>query len=379
MAKNIVLCLDGTGNEFGDQNSNVVKLYSVLVQDPQTQVAYYHPGLGTMGAPGAWSKLAQWWTKMKGLAFGAGLAANIGDAYCYLMATYQPGDNIYIFGFSRGAYTARALAAMLHMYGLLRPGNEVLVPYITRLFRTQDEKIFALADQFAATFSHPCKPFFLGLWDTVSSVGWIYNPVKLPYTAMNPDISIVRHAVSIDERRCMFRQNLWSNPTAAQDVQQIWFAGVHSDVGGSYKEAQSGLAKIALKWMLDEAGVAGLRVDAEKRDRILGATDSAFSKPDEKAFIHHSLRGFWWLLELWPKRYWSAAEKHYKWRWPLGSPRYIAPGSTIHSTVIARMNAQLSPPYKPSNLPQDYKTTPLPDRRDAPASQPVREKSAYQG
>lgn len=360
MPKNIVICLDGTANEFGEKNSNVIKLYGVLVQDPQAQVAYYHPGLGTMGAPGAWSKLAQWWTRVKGLAFGFGLAASIGDAYCYLMATYQPGDNIYIFGFSRGAYTARALAAMLHMYGLLRPGNEGLVPYITRLFRAHDKAIFALAAQFAATFSRPCKPRFLGLWDTVSSVGWIYSPVKLPYTAMNPDISIVRHAVSIDERRAMFRQNLWSNPSAGQDVQEVWFAGVHSDVGGQCKESQSSLAKLTLRWMLDEAAVAGLRVDSAKRDRVLGITDPAFAKPDEKAPMHDSLHGFWWPLELLPKRYWSwtATPPGYKWRWPLGRPRFIAAGSTIHSSVVARMNAQLSPPYKPSNVPDDRKVTP---------------------
>src|SRR5262245_60564890 len=116
MPKNIVICCDGTGNEFGETNSNVVKLYRVLVQDYQTQVAYYHPGLGTMGAPSALGKLAQWWTKVKGLAFGYGLKDNIGDAYSYLMETYQPGDSVYLFGFSRGAYTVRALAAMLYMY-----------------------------------------------------------------------------------------------------------------------------------------------------------------------------------------------------------------------------------------------------------------------
>src|SRR5215813_774939 len=195
MPKNIVICLDGTANEFGQKNSNVIKLYATLVQDPQAQVAYYHPGLGTMGAPGALTKLAQSWTRLKGLAFGYGLAAGIGDAYSFLMETYQAGDNIYIFGFSRGAYTARSLAAMLHMYGLLRPGNEALVPYITRLFRSHDKAIFALAAKFKDTFSSPCKPRFLGLYDTVSSVGWIYSPVKLPYTAQNPDVSIVRHAV----------------------------------------------------------------------------------------------------------------------------------------------------------------------------------------
>jgi uncharacterized protein (DUF2235 family) len=357
MPKNIVICLDGTGNEFGDTNSNVIKLYKVLTQDPQTQVAYYHPGLGTMGAPGALSRLAQWWTRVKGLAFGYGLADNIGDAYCFLMANYQPDDNVYIFGFSRGAYTARALAAMLHMYGLLRPGNEILVPYITRLFRSKDRRIFALAGEFRSTFSRPCKPKFLGLWDTVSSVGWIYNPIKLPYTAMNPDIKIVRHAISIDERRAFFRQNLWSNGNDAQDVQQVWFAGVHSDVGGGYAEAECGLAKIALEWMLNEAVASGLRVDAPKKDRVLGYTDSLFAKPDARAKIHKSLHGWWWFLELWPKRYWdsSADPPGYKWMWPLGRPRYIAPGSTIHSTVVARMEATLDKPYKPSNLPEERK------------------------
>jgi uncharacterized protein (DUF2235 family) len=360
MPKNIVICLDGTSNEFGDTNSNVIKLYGVLVQDPQVQIAYYHPGLGTMGAPGAFTRLSQWWTKLKGLAFGYGLAANIADACAYLMANYQPGDSIFIFGFSRGAYTARALAAMLHMYGLLRPGNEVLVPYITRLFRGHGKEVFALAPKFQATFSRPCKPFFLGLWDTVSSVGWIYNPLKLPYTAMNPDISVVRHAVSIDERRAMFRQNLWSNPTAGQDVQQVWFAGTHSDVGGGYAESESGLAKLALEWMLNEATAAGMRVDAAKRDRVLGVTDPRFAKPDPAAKMHKSLHGFWWLLELWPKRYWDAnsTPPGYKWKWPLGSSRSIAPGSTVHSSVIARMNASLDKPYRPSNLPEDRKVVP---------------------
>src|SRR5262249_6689795 len=360
MPKNIVICLDGTANEFGKKNSNVIKLYGTVVQDPQTQVAYYHPGLGTMGAPGAWSKLAQLWTRLKGLAFGYGLAAAIGDAYSYLMETYQPGDNIYIFGFSRGAYSARALAAMLHMYGLLRPGNEALVPYITRLFRSHDKAIFALAAKFKDTFSSPCKPRFLGLYDTVSSVGWIYSPVKLPYTAQNPDVSIVRHAVSIDERRAMFRQNLWTNPSPGQDVQEVWFAGVHSDVGGQCAESESGLAKIALQWMIDEASAAGLRVDAAKRDRVLGFTDPAFTKPNEKAAMHNSLHGFWWVLEFLPKRYWSTTSTppDYKWYWPLGRRRFIAPGSTVHSSVIVRMNAQLSPPYKPANLPTDYNVTP---------------------
>jgi uncharacterized protein (DUF2235 family) len=358
MPKNIVICCDGTGNEFGATNSSVVKLYSVLVQDPQVQIAYYHPGLGTMGAPSALSRLAQWWTKLLGLAFGYGLATDIADAYAYLMETYQDGDAVFIFGFSRGAYTARALAAMLHMYGLLEPGNASLIRYIVRLFRNHSQETFALAARFKATFSRPCKPRFLGVWDTVSSVGWVYNPVKLPYTAMNPDISFVRHAVSIDERRAMFRQNLWSKPSPGQDVKQVWFAGVHSDVGGGYTESECGLSKIALQWMLTDATTAGMRVNAIKKDQVLGISDSTQAKPDPAATLHKSLHGFWWLLELWPKRYWDATTTPpgYKWKWPLGRPRFIAPGSLVHSTVIARMNAV--PSYRPPNLPQDPQVTP---------------------
>lgn len=107
MAKNIVICCDGTGNEFGDHNSNVVKLYGTLAIDGIRQVGYYHPGVGTMGDPTAHNKVSELWSVVKGLAFGAGLLANVGDAYRYLMNTYQEGDKVFIFGFSRGAYTAR--------------------------------------------------------------------------------------------------------------------------------------------------------------------------------------------------------------------------------------------------------------------------------
>lgn len=101
MAKNIVLCCDGTGNEFGDQNSNVVKLYSTLLLNHE-QAAYYHPGVGTMGSPQARGRLERTWTRLKGLAFGAGLIENVADAYRYLMNTYADGDRIFLFGFSGG-------------------------------------------------------------------------------------------------------------------------------------------------------------------------------------------------------------------------------------------------------------------------------------
>src|SRR5271169_4737313 len=205
--KNIVICCDGTGNEFGDNNSNVVKLYATLDIN-EKQIGYYHPGVGTMGAPSANNKLEAGWSVVKGMAFGAGLMANVGDAYRYLMNLYQDGDDIYLFGFSRGAYTARALAGVLHMYGLLFPGNDGLIPYVIRLYakRSRDaggmNHTFEVAEGFKSTFCRHCPLHFVGVWDTVSSVGWIWNPVRLPYTAQNPDMVIGRHAISIDERRC---------------------------------------------------------------------------------------------------------------------------------------------------------------------------------
>jgi uncharacterized protein (DUF2235 family) len=213
MSKQIVVCCDGTGNEYGDNNSNVIKLYKVLRLEPGKQVAYYHPGVGTMGAKNALSALGKAWTRFRGLAFGYGVSENIADAYQYLMRTYEPGDQVFVFGFSRGAYTARALCGMLRMFGLLSAGNEGLIPYAIRLFKSGKKDKFHIAAGFKKTFCQECKPHFLGVWDTVSSVGWILDPVglkpwRMPYTSDLPDLQVIRHAVSIDERRAFFRQNL---------------------------------------------------------------------------------------------------------------------------------------------------------------------------
>ena len=397
MPKKIVLCCDGTGNQFGDQNSNVVKLYQCLIKD-EKQVTYYHPGVGTMGSSNALSAAGKWWTKIIGLAFGYGISDNIADAYQFLMHNYQEdGDQLFVFGFSRGAYTARALCGMLHMVGLLRPGHEGLIPYAIRLVKRHhiQGKDFDIADDFKQTFSRECKPYFLGLWDTVKSLGWVYNPVSFPYTtaSSNPDLRIIRHAISIDERRAFFRQNSFGKPCSQanppQDLVEAWFAGVHSDVGGSYPESKSQLSKIALKWMLAEAEAAGLLVDQEWKFDILGGRPAKKPKsyslqPDWVApdattkNQHESLNKWWWIAELWPKvvridasqnrllawmrklwnkaRFWAKDKVKDMWfswfRINRGRRRIIPDGALFHESVQQRLDAT-NIRYRPSNLPAD--------------------------
>jgi uncharacterized protein (DUF2235 family) len=369
MPKNIVICCDGTGNEFeNDCNSNVVKLYSTLVIDGVRQVGYYHPGVGTMGAPTAHNRLTKKWSVLVGLAFGAGLLANVGDAYRYLMSVYEDGDRVFLFGFSRGAYTARAIAGVLHMYGLLCPGNDGLIPYIIRLYAQKTraaagmEQTFNVAEEFKATFCRNCPLHFVGVWDTVSSVGWIWDPIRLPYTAQNPDMKIGRHAVSIDERRCYFRDNLWGpeihDPQVDQNIKQVWFAGVHSDVGGSYLYSECGLSQLALEWMLCEAKPFGLLIDPQKADNVLARTlPSRQVPPNPAGLLHNSLTVGWWLLEFLPHKYFDKQTGKARWRIPLGARREIPSGSIVHESVVQRISLTLNPRYKPENLSADLLAT----------------------
>ena len=129
MPKNIIICCDGTGNEYGQQNTNVVKLYEAIVRDEQ-QIAFYDPGVGTFSILGR--ELGRRVGIGLGKAFGAGVQRNIEDAYRYLMDRYEPQDKLFLFGFSRGAFTVRALAGMLNRCGLLEKGSMNLVPYARR-------------------------------------------------------------------------------------------------------------------------------------------------------------------------------------------------------------------------------------------------------
>ena len=234
MGKNIIICCDGTGNEYGENNTNVVGAYEAFVRD-QEQIAFYDPGVGTFDVLGR--TIGKKVGYLLGLLFGWGLEKNIEDAYAYLMEHYDPhnDDKIYLFGFSRGAFTARSLAGMLFKCGLLQKGSHNLLPYVSKLYnaRGNDE----IAKGFKNTYCHECKPYFIGVWDTVASLGHFYAK-RFFDPNLHGEIMFGYHAMSIDERRKKFPVTLWdeTKKRSQQTIEQVWFAGVHSDVGGWYPQ-----------------------------------------------------------------------------------------------------------------------------------------------
>ncbi len=355
MGRNLVLCFDGTNNEYRAVNTNVVKIYGMLDRTGSDQLAYYQPGIGTLSPPAVWGKTKTWLISKLDLAVAWLLEDHVTDGYRFLMRYYRDGDRIYIFGFSRGAYTARAVAAMLYKVGLLTAGNEELLPFAWDMFRK--EKDVAVYTGFRHTFSRRVRVSFLGLWDTVSSVGWAWSPQQLQFTANNPIVDVVRHAVALDERRAYFPQNLWgADPKIGTDVVQVWFPGVHCDVGGGYSEAEAGLSKIALRWMVEQAKQFGVRIHPKGEAAIIPTIDTpSAAAPSATAMKHESLRGFWWIAEYLPKPY-RDPSKGFKKRWILhrGRPRHVAEGVNVHASVFARKAA--IPSYDPPNLPSTYAT-----------------------
>lgn len=367
MGRNLVLCFDGTNNEFGKENTSVVRLIQSLNRDPKKQRLYYDPGVGTLPEPGLalpWLKRA---SELFGLAFGAGLSAKVGQGYSYLMEMYEPGDKVFLFGFSRGAHAARVLAGLLHALGLMPKGNQNLIPYLLRIFKaiqkdkskTPEQRLFdyeALCDSFRWTFARPTQSDpqqrrfpvdYLGLWDTVTSVGWVWDPVRFPYATNNPSVRCIRHAVAIDERRWFFRQNRWGK-LPGQDVDERWFAGSHSDVGGGYREDQGGLWRPAFEWIVMEAKDKGLFLDDDRYQAVLHRTN-----PPEfpwKEDLHESLTCGWWIAEYFPK--WRRGEdRRTRLAVGRGRRREIEEHSRIDKSALLRIRET---EYAPPNLSVEF-------------------------
>src|ERR1051325_6473830 len=340
MPKNVVLCCDGTNNQFDGYHTNVVRTYRVARRTPE-QLTYYDPGVGTMPEPWKTTQLGKRLSMLNGLIFGDGLFDNISDAYKFLMANYETGDKIFLFGFSRGAYTARAVAALLKSVGLLHRDTECLLPYAIRYWQSDFGEATPggqTCAEFKQTLARPCPIHFIGVWETVSSVGVINNFKAFPHTTRNPEIAHIRHAVSIDERRSTFRQNLML-PAGTQDVKNVWFAGVHSDVGGGYPPEEAGLAELGFEWIMREAAHYGVGLDPAALKRELHEIGEP---PNPNATLHKSLHGGWWVGELLPMKHYHWDDHKWHWRWIVGAfnePRDVMRNAgnsfvSIHGSVL---------------------------------------------
>ncbi len=401
MGKKIVICCDGTGNQVEGNLSNVLKLFRMLRKNDGQRV-YYNPGIGTIGTDDAWTRLTQNTKGVFELATGYGLDDEILGAYRFIAENYQKDDSIFLFGFSRGAYTIRALAGFIHMVGLLPPDQLNIANYALSAYKKGGEQHdFQIAWQFGqVTGAHPVTIEFIGVWETVASMivpRWdrgipIPTLQTLPYTRTNPSVKVFRHAKAIDERRRMFRLNRWTEPqnfienpfdkaapTVHQDIKQVWFAGVHADIGGGYPEKESGLSKFPLNWMIDEAIKYGLDIDTRTRNHIALGQNTAgareiFVEPDPRAKLHVSLTAAWWPLEWIPKRTkyeeWNKRLKLAGFYIPCAEPRpfkLIDPYThaeieetvpRVHQSVLDRVDT--TPDYRPINLTADHVVEPWP-------------------
>lgn len=311
---NLVICADGTWNspDMMDNGvpapTNVYKFFNCLARDDKNgnrQERYYHQGVGTEG-----SRLK----RMIEGGTGSGLGKNIKSAYRWLAATYRPGDRIFLLGFSRGAYTVRSLGGMVSRCGLADlPWTNTPKHAWDAVDRIYDEyrggktsTIRAAADlpfHNAAMETLPTKTtpiHFIGVWDTVGSLGIpdefafldLLDDVKrhgFHDTAISDIVRHARHAVAIDERRQTFVPTLWQ-PNPDVDMQQVWFPGVHADVGGGY--GRSGLSDGALLWMIDEARKVGLEFEPDAVAQI---------RPNERDVLHDSVQGVFKKLKTRPR------------------------------------------------------------------------------
>ncbi len=306
MARQLIVCCDGTNNNLTGrrQDTNVSQLCELLDPDANGQVLYYDPGVGNAGAvPEATvgEKIQQTINRLSSLAFGSGIYDNIAEAYLFLMRHWQPGDDIYLFGFSRGAFTARSLGGLVTQFGILRPGMEAMVPTLLHVYFLERDtparkaEFERLRDQIRQLFvpeaARDAHVWFVGVWDTVESVG-----APLPFFSKKISASMgiagkrfnhVRQALALHEFRSTFQPRPYLIEQGhdyrqhGQSIKQEWFDGSHCDVGGGYDNAQAGLSQQALLWMVNEAGSADCKL------RIRRELTGADGLPDNAAISRY--------------------------------------------------------------------------------------------
>jgi uncharacterized protein (DUF2235 family) len=324
MSKRIVFCSDGTWDTSGN-NTNVYKIYKAL-ETTADQVPYYDDGVGADGQP---------IEKLAGGAFGAGLFQKIKDGYTKIAHTYEQGDEVFLFGFSRGAYTARCLAGMIAVCGLPTANfTDDVVESAFQAYRNKDQRAALLAELNKTCNLFDAKLTMVGVWDTVGSLGIpaIFGGVSpLIYgfldTGLHPDVLNAYHALAIDERRAEFPATLWTPPVpalAGQTVEQVWFCGVHCDVGGSYPADPNGtaLSDLTLGWMMSKASALGLV--------FVPAVAAQYALPMDPKY--------------------ALDQKHESWNplWAFPKRRPIVPESTLSDSVFVRCQNDSS--YRPGNV-----------------------------
>ncbi|QRV93654.1 hypothetical protein RhiJN_21672 [Ceratobasidium sp. AG-Ba] len=325
--RKLIVCVDGTSNQFSEKNTNVVELYSRIKKDP-TQLTYYNSGIGTYARPFWWSFAYQKQQLFNfiDLAIAWNFEKVIIGAYRWLADNYKPGDRIFLFGFSRGAFQVRTLAAMIEQVGLIYPGNQEQIPFAWSIYSKNDENY----KQFKKAFCRENVDLhFVGVWDTVASVGVF--PKRFPLVDKCSHITHFRHALALDERRVKFLpEHILEERPASENhsIKQVWFVGTHSDIGGGNKSnPKLDRGGEPLKWMLEEAHANGLSV--RLHDVKIGVPH---------AEVTNSMNGLtWFILEVVPflcwKQYVFGHTFKSKWLPHRMSVREVLPSHSIHWTV----------------------------------------------
>ena len=342
MSKRLVIFCDGTWNT-PDQESdgrpsptNVTKLALAVAptgSDGTEQRVFYHRGVGTSR-----------WERLRGGAFGFGLSRNVKDAYRSIVENYEPGDELFLFGFSRGAFTARSTAGFVRNAGVLRPEHADRVEEAYALYRDRKTHPRQTESQlFRRSFSYETRIRFIGVWDTVGALGIPLSGLRWANTfnrrwqfhdtTLSTSVDAAFQALAIDEKRRPFAPTLWRRQPEAggQELQQVWFAGVHCDVGGGYVE--TGLSDIALLWMADKAGGYGLtlRPDAFPENAAHGEEGRILVNPDPMGPLHESRKAFYRLQKPYVR--------------PIGASNA---DERVSSTAVERHDAD--PRYRPPGL-----------------------------
>ena len=284
MAKNIVVFSDGTAKDGGrGASTNVYKLFNMIEDRTDNQIAFYDQGLGTG------------WRKITGSAFGAGISKNILECYEFISDHYEAGDQVFLFGFSRGATTVRSLSGFIHLFGMLPKSRPELIHRAYRIYKIRNTvKRARLATEFVRRHHTMwCRIKFLGVWDTVAALGipfksldMIMNTVpwlrhRFHDLRLSDSVENARHALAIDDERLTFHPTLWDRELADhQTMKQVWFCGMHTDIGGGYAEQE--LSDIPLTWMISEAKRCGLRIYSQHK---------VILNPDPNGMMHDSRSG----------------------------------------------------------------------------------------